>query len=199
MGHTYEEYETRRRHPDPQKAVLLVIDMQDYFRGIGTPILSAIRHTIDSCRAQNIPVVYTRHSHKDPSDYGMLGEWWNDLIHDGTPEAELMPEVDRKESDKLVHKHTYSGFYNTDLEKYLQEQGKNEVIITGVMTNLCCETTARDAFIRGFRVFFSTDATATSNKDLHNSTLKNLAYGFAYLVNCQRLDDAFALKSTSQK
>uniref|UniRef100_A0A0C9RQZ9 TSA: Wollemia nobilis Ref_Wollemi_Transcript_844_987 transcribed RNA sequence n=1 Tax=Wollemia nobilis TaxID=56998 RepID=A0A0C9RQZ9_9CONI len=195
MGHSYEEYETRRRNPDPKTAALLVIDMQVYFQGIATPILSSIRRTIESCRANNIPVVYTRHSHKDPSDYGMIGEWWNeDVIHDGTPEAELMPEVGRRVTDKLVHKHTYSGFYNTDMEKYLREQGKSEVIITGVMTNLCCETTARDAFVRGFRVFFSTDATATSNKDLHETTLKNMAYGFAYLVNCKRLEDAFSPK-----
>ncbi|KAH9323551.1 hypothetical protein KI387_018190 [Taxus chinensis] len=192
MENSYTEYETRRRNPEPRTTVLLVIDMQVHFQDIATPILPAIQRTIEFCRSQKIPVVYTRHSHKDPSDYGMLGEWWNDIIHDGTPDAEIMPEVDRKATDKLVHKHTYSGFYNTDLEKYLHEQGKTEVIITGVMTNLCCETTARDAFLRGFRVFFSSDATATLNKDLHDSTLKNLAYGFAYLVNCQRLEDAFA-------
>ena len=69
-----------------------------------------------------------------------------------------------------------------------------EVIVTGVMTNLCCETTARDAFIRGFRVFFSTDATATINAELHEATLKNMAYGFAYLLDCQRLQDGLSGK-----
>lgn len=61
--------------------------------------------------------------------------------------------------------------------------------MTGVMTNLCCETTAREAFVKGFRVFFSTDATATLDLELHEATLKNLAYGFAYLVDCDRLQD----------
>jgi len=195
MARSYEKYEIRRRNPDPDNAALVVIDMQVYFKELATPILPAIRRTINSCRAQNIPVVYTRHSHRDPSDYGMQEEWWNSVIRDGTPEAELMPEVDKRATDKLVHKHTYSGFYDTDLEQYLREQGKSEVIITGVVTNLCCETTARDAFNRGFRVFFSTDATATANEDFHESTLKNLAYGFAYLVDCQRLEDAFTVKS----
>ena len=96
-------------------------------------------------------------------------------------------QVNRTSDDKLVEKHTYSAFYDTDLESFLKKSERTEVIVTGVMTNLCCETTARDAFIRGFRVFFSTDATATSNHDLHSSTLKNLAYGFAYLVDCKRL------------
>jgi isochorismate hydrolase len=75
------------------------------------------------------------------------------------------------------------------LQERLVEMGVKEVIVTGVMTNLCCETTAREAFVKGFRVFFSTDATATSDLELHEATLKNLAYGFAYLVDCDRLQD----------
>lgn len=84
-------------------------------------------------------------------------------------------------------KHTYSAFQNTDLESHLNENGRTEVIVTGVMTNCCCETTARDAFVKGFRVFFSSDATATSDEDLHISSLKTLAFGFAYLVNVNSL------------
>jgi len=65
--------------------------------------------------------------------------------------------------------------------------------VAGVMTNLCCETTAREAFVRGFRVFFSVDATATSSVDLHEATLKNLAYGFAYFLDCERLKLALSV------
>ncbi|XP_030962881.1 nicotinamidase 3-like isoform X1 [Quercus lobata] len=86
-----------------------------------------------------------------------------------------------------MRKNTYSAFRNTRLEEQLREMGVEEVIVTGVMTNLCCETTAREAFIRGFRVFSSTDALATSDLELHEATLKNLAYGFAYFVDCKRL------------
>lgn len=183
----YRHYEVRQRGPDAAHAALLVIDMQEYFRGIASPILPAIQRTIVTCRAAQIPIIYTRHAHKDSSDHGMLGEWWHNVIHDDSPEAELIPEVGRTGKDKLVHKSTYSAFYETDLQSFLKKHGRTEVIVTGVMTNLCCETSAREAFIRGFRVFFSTDATATSNEDLHLSTLKNLAYGFAYLVDCKKL------------
>jgi nicotinamidase-related amidase len=121
----------------------------------------------------------------------MLGEWWdNDLVLDGTVEAELMPEIRRLAGqNEVVEKNTYSAFENTGLQERLVEMGVKEVIVTGVMTNLCCETTAREAFVKGFRVFFSTDATATSDLELHEATLKNLAYGFAYLVDCDRLQD----------
>lgn len=104
-----------------------------------------------------------------------------------------MPEVGRRPTDLVVEKNTYSAFRGTGLEERLVEMGVEEVIVTGVMTNLCCETTAREAFVRGFRVFFSTDATATSAVELHEATLMNMAYGFAYLVDCNRLQRAFSL------
>ena len=87
----------------------------------------------------------------------------------------------------MVEKNTYSAFNKTRLQENLEKIGVKEVIVIGVMTNLCCETTAREAFIKGFRVFFSTDATATFNEELHEATLMNLAFGFAYLVDCDKL------------
>ncbi|MQL84582.1 hypothetical protein Taro_017094 [Colocasia esculenta] len=190
---SYAKYEVRRRNPDPGSAALLVIDMQHHFASIAQAILPALNATVDLCRKEGIPIFFTRHRHKSPADYGMLGEWWGgDLIIDGTPDAELLPGLHRRVGDPVVEKDTYSAFKGTGLEETLREMGVEEVIVAGVMTNLCCETTAREGFIRGFRVFFSTDATGTLNKELHETTLKNMAYGFAYLVNCERLQLAFA-------
>ncbi|KAK9935755.1 hypothetical protein M0R45_022841 [Rubus argutus] len=191
----YKQYEMRKRNPNPKVAALLVIDMQNYFSAMAEPILPNILATIRLCRRASIPVIFTRHSHKSPSDYGMLAEWWDgDLIFEGTPESQLMSELDRRppQEDHVVDKNTYSAFLGTRLEEYLKERGVEDVIVTGVMTNLCCETTARDAFCRGFRVFFSTDATATSDEELHQATLKNLAYGFAYFIDCNRLEQGLA-------
>uniref|UniRef100_A0A1D1XHR5 Isochorismatase n=1 Tax=Anthurium amnicola TaxID=1678845 RepID=A0A1D1XHR5_9ARAE len=190
---SYAKYEVRRRNPNPTSAALLVIDVQNHFAAISQPILPALNTTVDLCRSQGIPVFFTRHRHRSPDDYGMLGEWWGgDLIIDGNPDADLLPGLHRREGDPVVEKHTYSAFVGTGLEEALRRVGVEEVIVTGVMTNLCCETTAREAFVRGFRVFFSTDATGTSNKELHEATLMNMAYGFAYLVDCKRLEVAFS-------
>ncbi|KAL6312321.1 hypothetical protein AAG906_007986 [Vitis piasezkii] len=167
---SYKEYDIRKQNPNPKTSVLLVIDMQNYFSSIAKPIIPAITTTIALCRRASIP-------------------WWGgDLILDGTTEAELMSEIGRMPTDKVVEKTTYSAFRGTRLEEYLAERGVEEVIVSGVMTNLCCETTAREAFVRGFRVFFSTDATATATAEMHEATLMNMAYGFAYLVDCDRLD-----------
>ncbi|KAI5678396.1 hypothetical protein M9H77_09346 [Catharanthus roseus] len=190
---SYEKYEIRKRNPDPKTSVLLVIDMQKYFYSMSKPILAAIKATIDLCRSSSVPIIFTRHCHKSPEDYGMLYEWWNgDLIMDGTSEAELIDDLGRKDGDLVIEKNTYSAFRGTNLEEKLKKMGVEEVIVSGVMTNLCCETTAREAFVRGFRVFFSTDATATTSEDLHQATLKNMAYGFAYLVDCKRIKQAFS-------
>ncbi|MBA0556842.1 hypothetical protein Golob_026912 [Gossypium lobatum] len=186
---SYKKYEIRKRDPNPKTTALLVIDMQNYFASMAKPILSNAITTINLCREASIPIFFTRHCHKSPADYGMLGEWWdNDLIFDGTVDSELIPEIGRlSKPDEVVEKNTYSAFENTRLHEMLMEKKVEEVIITGVVTNQCCETTARAAFVKGYRVFFSTDATAPSDSELYEATLKNMAYGFAYLVDCKRL------------
>jgi isochorismate hydrolase len=73
------------------------------------------------------------------------------------------------------------------LDTTLRSKGVRDVIISGVMTNLCCETTARDAFMRGYRIFFLIDGTATGRSEHHLATLKNLGFGFAYLITCDEL------------
>ena len=94
---SYTKYEIRKRDPDPKSCALLVIDMQNYFSSMANPILPNLNTTIDLCREASMPVIFTRHCHKSPSDHGMLEEWWfGDLIFDGTPEAELMPSLYRK-------------------------------------------------------------------------------------------------------
>ncbi|RLM73759.1 hypothetical protein C2845_PM15G15050 [Panicum miliaceum] len=187
---TYTRYETRRRDPDPRRAALLVIDVQGHFASLAAPIMPAIASTVSLCRAAGMPVVYTRHVDPVPRRRP-LGEWWpGDRIDAGTPAAELLPGTGRAEGDLVVEKATYSAFAGTGLEEALRRAGAEEVVVAGVMTNLCCETTARDAFVRGFRVFFSADATATATRDLHEATLANMAYGFAYIVDCDRLEAA---------
>ncbi|XP_047063868.1 nicotinamidase 2-like [Lolium rigidum] len=182
---TYTRYETRRRDPNPHAAALLVIDVQGHFASLTAPAMPAIATTVALCRGAGIPVIYTRHVDPVPRSRP-LAEWWpGDHIGAGTPAAELLPGAGRAAGDLVVEKSTYR------LEEALRGMGVEEVIVAGVMSNLCCETTARDAFVRGFRAFFSADATATASREMHEATLLNMAYGFAYIVDCERLEAAF--------
>jgi nicotinamidase-related amidase len=123
----------------------------------------------------------------------MLGRWWADLIFEGSDEARLIPELSVRKDDHIIPKNTYSAFHETELEDKLRGLKVTDLVIGGVMTNLCCETTARDAFVRNFRVFFLADGTSTISEDFHLATLKNLAYGFATLLSCDRFIDSFRI------
>lgn len=183
-----QPYRERKVAIDPKHAALLVVDMQNYFQQIALPILENIQNVIQFCRKKDIPIIFTQHGHTDPlSDGGVLREWWGELILCGTRDWEFIPEIKIDSKDTILPKNRYSAFYETQLESILQSKGIQELIISGVMTNLCCETTARDAFMRDYRVFFLIDGTATGKEEHHLATLKNLGYGFAILMTCEEL------------
>jgi isochorismate hydrolase len=187
-----KDYTFRKAWPAVEKTALLVIDMQIFFANLAHPIIGNVVSLIDACRVNNIAIFFTRHGHRDPQkDGGMLGKWWHDLILYGSSEWELINELTVSPHDTIVDKNRYSAFFNTDLDKDLKAHGVEDLLICGVMTNCCCETTARDAFIRDYRVFFVADATATANEELHVASLKNLAYGFAYIIDTNALCQKF--------
>lgn len=178
------QFNTHDWAPEEGRTAVLLIDLQEYFRGIIEPILDNIVRLISGTREKNIPLIFTQHGHSPRSDHGMLGQWWADLIIEGSAAARLIPELKAGKEDHIILKNTYSAFYETDLEEKLRSLKVRDLVIGGVMTNLCCETTARDAFIRNFRVFFLADGTSTISEEFHLSTLKNLGYGFATLLGC---------------
>lgn len=128
----------------------------------------------------------------------MLARWWDDLIIDGTKAAQILSEVLPLTGEKIVTKKRYSAFFNTDLHHYLQLHNICQLIIAGVMTNLCCETTARDAFMHDYEVYFLSDGTATSHFEYHEATLLNLGYGFAHIVTCKEMMDAIGSSEQSR-
>jgi isochorismate hydrolase len=169
------------------RSALLVVDMQRFFFEpagesavlVGDVVIPNVRRLAAAFRSSGRPVIYTRHSHEDRSDMGILGQWWDGGIIQGTPESEILPGLAPVQGDEVVRKRRYSAFAGTGLDRLLRHKGVSDIVVTGVMTNLCCETTARQAFVRDFRVFFAADATGTATEQMHLATLLNLAYGFA--------------------
>jgi len=185
-------YVAHRWALEPSRSALLVIDMQEYFRPLASGIVGNVQALLRAFRGASRPIVFTAHGHRDPEkDGGMLARWWGEVILEGTFDHRLMGELEPREGERILPKRRYSAFFGTDLEPYLRGLGVEDVVLCGVMTNLCCETTARDAFMRDFRVFFVHDATATSAKELHLASLINLAYGFAILVSTEEVLRAF--------
>lgn len=183
-----ELYNTRFALPDPRRCALLVIDMQEHFAALTEFIMDHVSSLIDACRFAEIPVIYTRHGHRDPAqDGGLLAEWWGEAILYGSPDWEIVSALAPGVDEPIVDKNRYSAFYGTKLEDLLRQRGIAEVIICGILTNCCCETTARDAFMRDFQVFFLSDATTAVAEELHIAALKNLAYACAHILDTDSL------------
>jgi nicotinamidase-related amidase len=160
--------------------------MQAFFRAYTPAIIENVLKLIDIFRSSVMPIVFTRHGHKNlKEDGGMLALWWNSLAMYGSPEWELLESIPVNKDDIIIDKNKYSAFWGTGLDDLLRSRNVEEIVITGVLTNCCCQTTARDAFMRDYKVFFVSDATAADNSDLHLASLKNLAFGFAYIVNTE--------------
>ncbi len=175
----------------PRRAALLVIDMQRVFVdpegtsffASSVPVSERLTIMIDACRKARIPVLFTRHLHQYPEkDGGAMSRWWRSLIEAGAEEAALVDTIVPNEGEPVIAKCRYDAFVGTNLEMILRSMGIEDLIIGGVMTNLCCETTAREAFVKDFNVFFLGDGTASPDMSLHLASLKNIAYGFGRVL-----------------
>jgi nicotinamidase-related amidase len=136
---------------------LLVIDIQDSFRISPTRWASRnnpgfetnVSKLIGTFRDAGRPIVFVLHNDSDPG------------FRPGDPEVRLMDFVDRREKDPLITKNTRNAFTSTDLHERLQAAGIRKVVICGISTEQCCETTTRVAADLGYDVDFVTEATAT--------------------------------------
>lgn len=186
---------------DPGSSALLVIDMQRYFTDGNShaflpsapAIIKPVKNLLAVFQKHRRPVIVTRHINTD-KNAGLLGRWWNDLITEGSSLNAMAPELAVGAAGRriqVITKTQYDAFYRTGLLGILRKKRIKQLVIAGVMTHLCCETTARSAFVRGFEVFFAVDATATQNEDLHAAAVRNLAHGFAVCVRAAEIIDAF--------
>ncbi|MFN2518240.1 MAG: cysteine hydrolase family protein [Jatrophihabitantaceae bacterium] len=195
---------------DPRRTALINVDLQICFVE-GTPLSApdglAIVGTVNrlgrAARAAGAQVVHTRGwLNRDGSDVGVLisrvPPFIRALYTAGAPTAELHPALEIDPNDVVQDKTGYGAFTGTDLEARLRSQGIDTVLITGIATNICCETTAREAAARDFHVYFVADATTTfemhgvPGEQLHAATSASLAQVFADIVTTEQMIDALA-------
>jgi nicotinamidase-related amidase len=190
------QYNLHRMELNRDRAALLVVDMQRFFLDPasptytcgGTAILPHVQRLIAAFRRAKRPVIYTRHvHHPDMLDAGIMGWWWEGMCREGSPESEVHDDLAPQPGEKQILKHRYSAFYNTDLETVLRVLKIEDLVISGVMTNLCCESTARDAYFRDYRVFLPADGTGSINEELHLASLMNAAFGFGYVSTIEEI------------
>ena len=155
----------------PKRTAFLIIDMQNAFLkpGLkmalpaGRALIPKLQGLIQACRDHEIPIIFAKHVlREDGSDEGIGSEFPpGKICLTGTEDIEFYGEIRPEKGDIVVEKRRYSAFYSTDLDLILRCKGIDTLIIGGVVTHMCCDTTARDARMRDYKVIFLSDGTAT--------------------------------------
>jgi len=190
----------RRRHPqkfDPAASALLILDMQEYFLhpdshafiSDGPKILPRLKNLQDCFLEAGRPVIHTRHLNR-PGRAGMMDKWWRGLIRDNDPLSAVSPAL-ADPRIVIFKKSGYDAFYRTRLESWLKKHGIRRLVVAGVATHLCVESTIRSAFVRDFECFLPIDGTATWNDAFFRGSVRNLGHGFAVLVRIAEILGTF--------
>jgi ureidoacrylate peracid hydrolase len=194
---------------DPATSALVIVDMQNYYMMDGMPACAPIAREIvpnvnrlaKAARERGVAVIWikTEALPDQPDDWANRKEatstaGWKDrqaLLSRSGEGYRLFATCDVQSSDIVVHKTRYSAFipYPSQFEGTLQARGIDTLLITGVSTSTCCESTARDASMLGYRTIMISDATADETDVLHNHTLGKFLVTFG---DVQSTDDIIA-------
>jgi ureidoacrylate peracid hydrolase len=206
-----EDLESRVR---PGQTALLVVDMQNdfchregelnkakeiipyYSVEMTEAMLPALRRTLEAARRVGVRVIFVRSEYSDQ----VTSPVWK-RRHLGKPLRTCQPgswgadwyAVSPLPDEAVVVKHRYSPFVNTSLETLLRAQEIRTLVIVGNATNVCVESTARDAFMRDYDVVVLFDCVATSEPSVHEHSLKNIGRHFGTVIPSEELLRAWKL------
>lgn len=164
------------------KRALIVIDPQKVYTSKESELyckdskgtIERINSLIKSFEKKALPIIFIRHQHKlDGSDLGRMFDYLGEPAEEfnfkeGTTEIEYDDNLVLPKGFNEIVKNRYSAFIGTDLQKQLDKANVSDVVITGFMTNFCCESTARDAHDLDYFVDFILDATGTPGSETMN-------------------------------
>ena len=145
-----------------KKTALLIIDVQkDYFPGGRSELYHAVEaenavlSLIEDCRKSDMPIIYMQHIQPEGSSF----------LAEGTPGIEIEDRIRPEEGDIVIVKHHPNSFLETPLDDVLKENSVEKLIVCGMMTHMCVDTTVRRAYDLGYEVDLAASACAT--KDLY--------------------------------
>lgn len=158
------------------------------------------RKLIDSAHATDVPVIYLQAEWR--SDFSDDGIIFNEIMGGmaeaqalvtGTWDAQIVDDLKPEERDYLITKKRFSGFYGTELEPLLTSLRIESLVVCGVTTNICVDSTMRDGTQRDYRCFVVQDAVGEVTHETHLAGLRAMEYGFAKVVSA---DDVVATCET---
>jgi ureidoacrylate peracid hydrolase len=200
MPEEYIKWEFER-----DRCVLMVIDMQNDFVLDGAIMqvaeaktqLPKIKKLIGKCRELGVPVIYTIQETDAvycPLEVLAIPRLKDAGMRKGTNGQQVVDELAPEPDDIVIRKRRFSAFYQTDLEIILRNiRGSvnpvDAIIICGTVTNICCESTARDAFFRDYKVVFGTDICSANTPEAHMAALANMEI-FGRNMDCETIIQA---------
>ncbi len=152
---------------------------------------------IATARENGVAIVFVRTSHNAWTNGAAWLERMKDvsvneipICQEGSWDGEYYL-VQPEPGDKIVVKHRYSGFYGTDLDVVLKARGIRTLLVTGVATNVCVESTARDGFQRDYYIVFMDDGSSTYDLADHQATLRNINNQFGVVATFAEVVEAW--------
>ena len=197
MPENYVKWEFER-----DRSVLMVIDMQNDFVLDGAVMqvkeaknqLPKIKKLIDKCGELDVPVIYTIQETDPvfcPLEVAAFPHLKDSGMRKGTKGMQIVDDLAPGPNDVVIRKRRFSAFYQTDLEIILRNirgiaNPVDTIIICGTVTNICCESTARDAFFRDYKVVFGMDICSANTPESHAATLVNMEI-FGRNMHCEAI------------
>ena len=165
---------------DPNRAVLLVHDLQQYFLDFydqtQAPIPELLKHCrqlIDECHAQGIPVYYTAQPGDQSTEHRqLLTDFWGKGLAADPNIVQIIPSLQPAEQDTVLTKWRYSAFKKSDFEQRIKGVGRDQLVICGVYAHIGCLLTAAEAFMLDMQAFLVGDALADFSQEEHEMALK---------------------------
>ncbi|MBE9607131.1 cysteine hydrolase [Acetobacteraceae bacterium H6797] len=196
---------------DPSRTALIVIDMQNgYMRAdvghscvpYAVGIVPVINRLAASLRRSGGGVFWIQNASDERSreEWSVLEEQASPArraarirsISPGTEGHAFWPDLDIRDEDQVVPKYRYSAFIPgaSDLEERLRQAGYDTVLIAGTLTNVCCESSARDAMMLNFRTIMISDANAAMTDEEHKASLINFYLFFGDVQTASQIEAA---------
>jgi len=196
---------------DPRRTALVNVDMQRCFveggplaSPDGPSLVARVNDLARACRQAGALVVHTRGwLRPDGSNLGRVPElvppFITDLYTAGAATALFPEDLEVAPEDVVLNKPRYGAFHGTDLDLVLRSATVDTILISGIATNICCDTTAREASQRDYRVVFLSDGTATkemngvSAAELQRATLASLGMVFVRIATIDEVTAALRI------
>jgi ureidoacrylate peracid hydrolase len=193
----------------PSRTAFVIVDMQNAFVAEGSvievpaarDIIPAVNRMARGCRELAVPVIWIRSHHpKNGADWRHFfdhfvrperAESAAAALSDDAPGSRFHPDMDVHDDDFIVIKNRYSCLIpgSSSLERLLRSQGCDTLVLAGTKTNICVESTARDAMMLDFRVVVLSDATAALTAEEHQASLNVLIQEFADILTVDAVLD----------